>query len=102
MIDQKITRNPKIKEMMEHVIHEGMLYSYVDPHAEIFGGLSYANPDHLFTITLFNIDFKNIDVDLDKHEVTFLDVLKAIPYCKKVEFELCRPVEGVYKTLIIE
>ena len=99
---QKIVFNENIDKMVNYVIELGMLYTYVDNHAEIFGGLSFTNAEQCFNIYLYDIDFKRIDVDLDRVDVTFLDVLKAIPYCKKVEFEICRPAEGVIETLIIE
>ena len=101
---QKITHNKNIDKMVNHVLECGMLYSYVDYHVEIFGGLSFKNPDQFFYVYLYDIDFKRIKVDLDTEVVgvTFLDVLKAIPFCKKVEFEMCRPAEGAFETLIIE
>ena len=99
---QKIVFNQNIDKMVNYVLECGLLYTYVDNHAEIFGGLSFTNPEECFNIYLYDIDFKRIDVDLDRVDVTFLDVLKAIPFCKKVEFEICRPAEGVIETLIIE
>ena len=99
---QKITFHPNITKMVNYVAEQGMLYSYVDPHADIYGGLSFTNPEERFNIYLNDIDFKSITVDLNKVDVTFLDVLSAIPFCKKVEFEICRPAEGVIETLIIE
>ena len=99
---EKISFHPNISKMVKYVAEQGMLYSYVDPHADIYGGLSFTNPDQLFNVYLNDIDFRAITVDLNKANVTFLDVLKAIPFCKKVEFEICRPAEGVIETLIIE
>ena len=98
---QKIVSNENIDKMVNYVLELGMLYTYVDDHAEIFGGLSFTNPEECFNIYLYDIDFKRLNVDLES-DVTFLDVLKAIPFCKKVEFEICRPAEGVIETLIIE
>ena len=99
--NQKIVFNENIDKMVNYVLECGLLYTYVDNHAEIFGGLSFTNPEECFNIYLYDIDFKRIDVDLESN-VTFLDVLKAIPFCKKVEFEMCRPAEGVIEILIIE
>ena len=101
-MNEKITFHTNIAKMVKYINEQGMLYSYVDPHADIYGGLSFTNPDQLFNVYLNDIDFKTITVDLNKENVTFLDVLSAIPYCKKVEFEICRPAEGVIETLIIE
>ena len=99
---QKILHNKNIDKMINYVLELGMLHTYVDEHAYVFGGLSFTNPEECFNIYLYDIDFKKINVDLNKADVTFLDVLKAIPFCKKVEFEMCRPTQGAFETLIIE
>lgn len=98
----KITTNDNIAEMVKHVLDHGLLYSYLEEHAGMFGGLGFRNPEELFDIYLYDINFKEINVDLNKVDITFLDVLNAIPFCKRVEFMICRPAEGVIKTLIIE
>ena len=101
-LTQKIVFNENIDKMVNYVLECGMLYAPLDDHAEMFGGISFTNPHECFHIYLYDIDFKRINVDLNRVDVTFLDVLKAIPFCKKVEFDICQPGQGVFETLIIE